>query len=84
MKTMRTFDRCKYESSADSPYMQLCLHLAASACLSFCQEVSEDAPISKAPRRSVTQWAVKMLIQHTHTHARSGYPACRQPSAGRE
>ena len=39
-----------------------------SVCLSFCQEVREQAPISKAPQRSVTQWAVKMLIQHTHTH----------------
>ena len=46
-------------------YMQLCLQ---SVCLSFCQEVREQAPISKAPQRSVTQWAVKMLIQHTHTH----------------
>lgn len=36
-------------------------------CLSFFWEVREQAPISKAPRHFVTQWAVKMLIQPTHT-----------------
>ena len=39
-----------------------------AVCPSLWQEVREQTPISKAPQHSVTQWAVKMLIQHTHTH----------------
>jgi len=60
----------KYESQtvcSVCSYVCICL----SFCLSLCQEVREQAPISKAPRHFVTQWAVKMLIQRTHTHTQT-------------